>query len=428
LNVYDVFVERGFVSAVTDEKGVRDLLDKERVTCYIGFDPTAPSLHVGSLVPIMALVHMQRAGHRPIALVGGGTALIGDPSGKSEMRQVLTHEQVSLNAAALKGQLSKFIHFGTSDGALLLNNADWLTQLNYIEFLRDIGRHFSVNRMLAAESYRMRLEAGLNFIEFNYMLLQSYDFYHLFKNYECAVQMGGNDQWGNIVAGIDLIRRLTGKDAFGITFPLITTSLGQKMGKTEKGTIWLDPNLTTPYDYYQYWVNCDDRDVERFLSLFTFLPMDEIREAGRLRDAELNMAKAVLAYEATKIAHGEEAARSARQAAVSVFKAKPVSPGILPSSTIPRGESTTDDSAISRVVKSRAELEKGIPAYKLFTEANLCASQGESRRLISQGGGYINDRKITSFDELIGLKDFSGQPKIYLRKGKKKYSVVEIEG
>lgn len=424
-SVYDIFVERGFIAQVTDETDIKDLLEKERVTCYIGFDPTAASLHVGSLVPIMALAHMQRAGHRPLVLVGGGTALIGDPSGKTEMRQVLTREQVDRNADSLKKQLSSYLRF-EKDGAVLLNNAEWLTQLNYIEFLRDIGRHFSVNRMLAAESYRMRLDTGLNFIEFNYMLLQAYDFYYLCRYHDCVLQMGGNDQWGNIVAGIDLIRRMMGKEAYGVTFPLITTSLGHKMGKTEKGTIWLDSKLTTPYDYYQYWVNADDADVERFLSLFTFLPMEEIRETGKLRDAGLNMAKAVLAFEATKITHGEQAALAARQAAVVAFGLKPVDPTILPSSSIPRIELSGDDSAIFRIVKPKAELEKGIPAFELFYEADLCSSKGEARRLIAQGGCYVNDMPIKSFDQKISLETFGGAPKLYLRKGKKKYSILEI--
>ena len=274
-SVYDIFRERGFIEQITDEPLIRDLLDREQVTCYIGFDPTATSLHIGSLVPIMSLAHMQRHGHRPIALVGGGTALIGDPSGKTEMRQILTREQIDHNARCLQKQLSRYLDFGEGK-AILLNNADWLTRLNYIEFLRDIGRHFSVNKMLAAESYRIRLEKGLNFIEFNYMLLQAYDFLYLFQQYGCLMQMGGNDQWGNMVAGIDLIRRVEGKTTFSMTFPLITTSQGHKMGKTEKGTVWLDAELTSPYEYYQYWINTEDADLERFLALFTFLPMEEI--------------------------------------------------------------------------------------------------------------------------------------------------------
>ncbi|OGP65826.1 MAG: tyrosine--tRNA ligase, partial [Deltaproteobacteria bacterium RBG_13_47_9] len=276
--VYEVFKERGFIEQVTDEEKIPKLLEG-KVTCYIGFDPTASSFHVGSLVPIMALAHMQRHGHRPIALVGGGTGLVGDPSGKQEMRQILSHEEIRQNAEAQKKQFSLFLDF-SEDRALLLNNADWLTKLNYIDFLRDIGVHFSVNRMLAAESVKVRLETGLSFIEFNYQLLQAYDFWYLFKHYDCLVQMGGGDQWGNIVAGIDLIRRLEGKQAFGITFPLIMTADGKKMGKTEKGAVWLEPQRTSPYEYYQFWINTDDRDVKRFLALFTFLPMEEVEKYG----------------------------------------------------------------------------------------------------------------------------------------------------
>ena len=312
-SVYDILSERGFIEQVTDEAEARRILAETRVTCYIGFDPTATSLHIGSLVPIMSLAHMQRSGHRPIALVGGGTAMIGDPSGKTEMRQVLSREKVNANAEAIKGQLSKYLDFGEGR-ALLVNNADWLLPLRYIEFLRDIGRHFSVNRMLAAESYRMRLETGLNFIEFNYMLLQAYDFLYLFQKENCLLQMGGNDQWGNIVAGIDLVRRVEGKQAYGITFPLITTSTGSKMGKTEKGTVWLDSAFTSPHEYYQYWINSTDADVERFMALFTFLPIEEIREVRNLSDADLNQAKEVLALEATKVTHGEQATVAAWRA------------------------------------------------------------------------------------------------------------------
>ncbi len=423
-SVFDIFAERGFIEQATDEVLIREALARGPVTCYIGFDPTAASLHVGSLVPIMSLAHMQRSGHRPIALVGGGTALIGDPSGKTEMRQILTREQVDRNAEGIKAQLSRYIRFDEG-GALLLNNADWLTRLNYIEFLRDIGCHFSVNRMLTAESYRMRLETGLNFIEFNYMLLQAYDFWYLFKHNDCLIQMGGGDQWGNIVAGTDLIRRLESKQAYGLTFPLITTALGHKMGKTEKGTVWLDPALTTPYDYYQYWVNTADQDVGRFLALFTFLPIEEIRATKQLSEGRLNMAKAVLAFEATRITHGGQAAESAWKASAAAFSLKPVDADILPSSSIPRERAEVDDSAISRIGKSREDLEKGIPAYELFFEAGLCASKGEARRVISQGGGYVNDRPIKTFDEKIGLADFGSKDRVFLRKGKKSYAVLE---
>ncbi len=426
MSVFDVFRERGFVEQVTDEALVEDLLAGERVTCYIGFDPTAASLHIGSLVPIMALAHMQRHGHRPIALVGGGTALIGDPSGKTEMRRILTREEIDRNAAGLRKQLSRYLDF--SDGkALLLNNADWLTSLKYIEFLRDIGRHFSVNKMLAAESYRIRLEKGLNFIEFNYMLLQAYDFLHLFRREGCVIQMGGNDQWGNMLAGSDLIRRLEGKHAFSLTFPLITTAAGHKMGKTEKGTVWLDGSLTSPYDYYQYWINTEDADVERFLLLFTFLPVEEIRAVQTLSDARLNMAKAVLAFEATKITHGEPAAADAWRASCEAFGTKPVEEGLFPSSTIPRRAAAQDVSAIPCVVKSREDMGAGIPAFELFQDVGLCASRGEARRLIQQGGGYVNERPIGRFDEKIGLDHCDARGEIRLRKGKKTYFIVRVK-
>jgi len=426
MSIFDTFSERGFIEQVTDEELVRELLNEEKVTCYIGFDPTAASLHIGSLVPIMALAHMQKAGHRPIALVGGGTALIGDPSGKTEMRKVLTREQVEENGREIKKQLSRYIDF--SDGkALVLNNADWLCALNYIEFLRDIGRHFSVNRMLAAESYRMRLETGLNFIEFNYMLLQAYDFLYLESRHGCVLQMGGNDQWGNIVAGIDLIRRVDGKQGYGITFPLITTALGHKMGKTEKGTVWLDPNLTSPYEYYQYWINVDDADVQRFLALFTYLPMQEIRQVKDLSDARLNMAKAVLAFDATMITHGEQAAVAAWETSQAAFGGKETDSSILPSSTIPRHSAAMDYSAMPSIVKSHQDMEEGIAAFELLYETQLCSSKAEARRIISQGGAYVNNEQIKSFDEKIGLAQLREDGKILLRKGKKKYSVIEVK-
>jgi tyrosyl-tRNA synthetase len=315
-NAFNIFEERGFVEQVSDRDQVVSLFDKP-VTCYIGFDPTASSLHLGSLVPIMSLAHAQRHGHRPIAVVGGGTTLVGDPSGKTEMRRLMSREEIDQNATGIKSQLARFLDF-TNDRALMVNNADWLTPLNYIEFLRDIGRHFSVNRMLAAESYKVRLETGLSFIEFNYMLLQAYDYWHLFKHYGCRLQMGGSDQWGNILAGADLIRRLEGEVVHALTFPLITTSSGIKMGKTHKGAIWLDEKLTPPYDYYQYWMNQSDPDIERFLALFTFLPMDEVRRLGTLKGSEIKQAKEVLAYEATALCHGKEEADKARQAAAEV--------------------------------------------------------------------------------------------------------------
>ena len=426
-NVFDILSERGFIEQITDEELIRDLLQKEKITCYIGFDPTATSLHIGSLVPIMSLAHMQRGGHRPIALIGGGTGLIGDPTGKTEMRQILDREKIDFNAQMIKKQLAKYLDF-SADKALLLNNADWLEKLHYITFLRDIGRYFSVNKMLAAESYRARLLKGLNFIEFNYMLLQAYDFLYLFDRYQCVLQMGGNDQWGNMLAGTDLIRRVKGKDAFSMTFHLITTAAGHKMGKTEKGTVWLDGTLTSPYEYYQYWANTEDADVERFLGLFTFLPMEEIREIRNLKDQALNMAKTVLAFEATKVTHGEDAALSAWKSSVNAFGVKPVSADILPSSNLPRENPQETDTALPLVRKAKKDLEQGIPAFDLFFEAGLCATKSEARRLLSQGGGYVNNRPVASFDEKINPDDLDDQGQIRLRKGKKRYVVVEFHG
>jgi tyrosyl-tRNA synthetase len=411
--VYDVFQERGFIEKATDEEKVPEIL-KGKVTCYIGFDPTASSFHVGNLVPIMALAHMQRHGHRPIALVGGGTGLVGDPSGKDEMRQILTYEEINKNAEMQKKQFARFLDF-SEDHALLLNNADWLTKLNYIDFLRDIGVHFSVNRMLAAESVKIRLEAGLSFIEFNYQLLQAYDFWHQFKHYNCLIQMGGSDQWGNIVAGIDLIRRLEGKQAYGITFPLIMTADGKKMGKTEKGAVWLDPQRTSPYEYYQFWINTDDRDVKQFIALFTFLAMEEIQEKyGKLEGADLRKAKEALAYEATKIVHGEEEAEKAKSDSKAIFSIS------VSGSLAPTGDSIPTTSI------EKEKLIEGIPAFKLFEAASLCASGSEARRLIEQGGAYINNKKVKKFDEVIEEKDFDPSGTVLLRAGKKKFHRIKI--
>jgi tyrosyl-tRNA synthetase len=426
-SAYEILKERGFVEQVTDEDLISGLFAKGPVTCYIGFDPTAASLHIGSLVPIMALAHMQQNGNRPIALVGGGTGLIGDPSGKTEMRQVLTLEQIDYNAKCLGRQLAQYLDF--SEGrALLLNNADWLTKINYIEFLRDIGRHFSVNRMLAAESYKIRLEKGLNFIEFNYMILQGYDFLYLFQHYGCALQMGGNDQWGNMLAGTELIRKVEAKDAQAVTFPLITTSLGHKMGKTEKGTIWLDGSLTAPYEYYQYWINCDDADVERFLKLFTYLPLEQIAVVKTLADARLNMAKTVLAYEATKVTHGTDAARAAWRASMEAFHARPVDADLFPSSDIPREAPQSDTSAIPRYAVSQKDLDAGFLISSLCAKAGLTQSMSETKRLIEQGGIYVNERQVKTIDEKLSIDDFAGGSELRVRKGKKKYLIVEIKG
>ena len=411
-NVLNVFEERGFVEQITD-KGLVGKLLQNPTTCYIGFDPTAKSFHIGSLLPIMSLVHMQKAGHRPIVVIGGGTTLVGDPSGKTEMRPIITREEIDENAKSLKKQISRFIDFSNSK-AIMVNNADWLTGLNYIDFLRDIGRHFSVNRMLAAESYKVRLETGLSFIEFNYMLLQAYDFWHLFKHFDCRLQMGGNDQWGNILAGIDLTRRLEGETVHGLTFPLLTTSSDIKMGKTHKGAIWLDPELTSPYDYYQHWINQDDRDVERFLAIFTLLPIDEIRRLGSLKNSDIREAKEVLAYETTKLCHGKNEADLAREASRKLF--------IRVNDSIHMHEYAE---AIPTYTISQEELKQGIPVYILFERAGLCKTRGEARRLISQGGGYLNRDRIQSFDQIIKLKHLRDDSLI-IRAGKKKYMKIAI--
>ncbi len=411
-NVLDVFRERGFIEQTTDDEGISNLL-KKPTTCYIGFDPTAPSLHAGSLEPIMSLIHMQRSGHRPIVLLGGGTGLVGDPSGKTELRKVMSHAELEANTAAIKNQLSHYLDF--SEGkALLVNNAEWLCKLNYITFLRDFGRHFSVNRMLTAESYRLRLEqeSGLSFIEFNYMLLQAYDFWHLNKHFGCQLQMGGSDQWGNICSGIDLTRRMEGEQVYGITLPLLTTKSGAKMGKTASGALWLDAEKTSPYDFYQYWINVDDADVQRFLALFTFLPMEEVRRLGSLRDENLREAKEVLAFEATRITHSEKDARMAQEAARSLFK------------KTGHGAQDLKAAPTSKIEQSR--LEEGIPAWQLFHELGLCKSRGEARRLILQGGGYINENRLEAFDQLIGMQDIQ-EDSVLVRAGKKRFHRLLIK-
>ena len=422
-NVFDILNERGFVAQATNVDQLKLYLSKPS-SCYIGFDPSADSLHVGSLVPIMALAHMQHQGHRPIVLVGGGTGLVGDPSGKTEMRQLLTLEQIELNVASLKKQLSRFLDFSEGKG-LLINNADWLVDLRYIEFLRDIGRHFSVNRMLAAESYKIRLETGLNFIEFNYMLLQAYDFYYLAQKCDCCLQMGGDDQWGNIVAGIELIRRKLHKSAHCLTFPLLTTASGAKMGKTAAGAVWLSAEKTSPFDFCQYWINTDDRDVVRFLKLYTFIPINEIEAISVLEGQDLNVCKSILAFEVTRLVHGREAALSALEAAVSVFGQRRLPVDLLPSSDIPRVSGEKADAVPTSILRIK-RLEDGIPAFELFAEIDLCDSRSSARRLIRQGGAYVNDDRINDVDLRIGtvhLKDGG----ILLKAGKKKVHRIKVD-
>lgn len=401
-NVYDILKERGFIEQCTHEDEVRELLGKESVTFYIGFDATADSLTAGHFLTIMAMMHMQNAGHRPIALLGGGTTMIGDPSGKSDMRSMMTIETIQHNAKRFQEQLSKFIDFD-NDKAIIANNADWLLDLNYVEFLREVGVHFSVNKMLAADCYKQRMERGLTFFEFNYMIMQSYDFWKLNQLYGCTMQLGGNDQWSNIIGGVELIRRKEQKPAYGLTFKLLTTSEGVKMGKTMKGAVWLDPEKTSPYEFYQYWRNIEDVKVEECLGLLTFLPMDEVRRLGALEGAEINHAKEVLAYEITKIVHGEKEAIKAQEAARALFA------GGAKSENIPTTSYPADQFA------------EGIDLITLLCDAKLASSRSDARRTILQGGVTVNDVKITEFDRVFTPNDFDADGSLLVRKGKKSY-------
>ena len=415
--------ERGFLYQLTDETGLQEAEQSPPLIGYIGFDPTADSLHVGSLVPIMALVHMQRAGHRPIAVLGGGTAMVGDPSGKTEMRKMLLRDQIVANGEKIRRQLAKYLDF-EGGRALVVDNATWLLPLNYVDFLREIGRHFSINRMLTAESIRQRLETGLSFIEFNYMLLQAYDFYRLFEDYGCRLQMGGQDQWGNIVAGIELIRRMTGGTAYGMTFPLLTNASGEKFGKTVAGAVWLDAEKTTPFAFYQFWRNTDDRDVERFLSLFTLLPMEEVRRLGALKDRALNRAKEILAFEATRITHGEPAAREAYLAAIRQFGAADPEGTVATSSSIRAIGGRADADIPTVTFPVEAPLQE-IPVVDLFVFSGLTKSKSEARRLIQQGGGYINDERVTDIGGTVSLTSLKGKG-IILRAGKKRVTRITV--
>ena len=409
MGVFDELKARGLIAQMTDEEKIKDLLNNHKISFYIGFDPTADSLHVGHFVQIMVMAHMQRAGHTPIALFGGGTGMVGDPSGKSDMRKMLTREEIDHNISCFKKQMSRLIDF--SDGkAIMANNGDWLLDLNYIKFIRDIGVHFSVNRMLAAECYKQRLEKGLSFFELNYMLMQSYDFLELNHRYNCQLELGGDDQWSNIIGGVELLRRKEGKEAYGMTFTLLTTSEGKKMGKTEKGAVWLDPEKTSPFEFYQYWRNVDDADVIKCLKILTFLPLSEIAELEKLKGSELNKAKEILAFEVTKLIHGEKAAIEAQEGAKALF-GKGANTDNMPSSTITSGD-----------------FEDGeIGILDLLQKTKLVPSKGEARRLIKQGGIAVDDVKVSSITAKLSMnKDFE-KKYVIIKKGKKVYHKVNLE-
>lgn len=405
-NVYDVLMERGYIEQVTHEEEVRALLGKERVTFYIGFDPTADSLHLGHFIQIMVMMHMQRAGHKPIALVGGGTAKIGDPSGKTDMRKMLTPEDIVFNGDKLKEQMENYLTLDGENG-YVANNADWLDKLEYIPFIREIGSKFSVNRMLTAECFKQRLEKGLSFLEFNYMIMQSYDFLELSRRFDCQMQLGGNDQWSNIIAGVDLVRRMESKQVYGLTFKLLLTSDGKKMGKTEKGAVWIDPTKTTPYEMFQYLRNIEDADVENCLRLLTFLPMEEVKALAALEGSEINLAKEKLAFEFTKIIHGEVEAQKALETAKALFS------GGAQSENIPSTE------------LDRTRFDEGVSLLDLLMEVGLIPSKGEGKRLIQQNGISLQDEIVTDIGKIVKSTDFVDH-QLMIRKGKKVFHRINL--
>lgn len=409
-NVFDVLNERGFIKQTTHEEELRDLLGKENVTFYVGFDPTADSLHVGHFMQIIIMMYMQKFGHTPLVLIGGGTGMVGDPSGRTDMRKLMTKEIVEENCNQFEATFGRFLDFGEG-GAIIDNNANWLLDLNYVEFIRDIGKHFSVNTMLRADCYKNRMESGLSFLEFNYMLMQSYDFLELYKRYNCKMQFGGDDQWSNILGGVDLIRRQLSAQAYGMTFKLLTTSEGKKMGKTEKGALWLDETKTTPYDFYQYWRNVEDADVGNCLSLLTFLPMEEVNRLASLDGAEINTAKEILAFEVTELVHGKEKAEQAQQAARALF------------STNSDG-GNMDNVPSTEIARSRFEND-GIGVVDLIREIGLVPSNSEGFRTIKQGGLSIDDEKVSDTKLRIKETDFK-DGSILIRKGKKSYHLVKL--
>ena len=395
-NVIDILNKRNYIEQITHEKELKELLGKEKISFYIGIDPTADSLHVGHFVSLMVASHMQKAGHRPIILVGGGTATIGDPSGKTDMRKMLSREEINHNVACIKKQVEKFVSFEGENAAIIVNNADWLLDLKFVDFVREIGSLFSVNKMLAAECYKQRLETGLTFFEMSYMLMQSYDFWYLYNKYGCKLEIGGNDQWSNIIGGVDLIRKIGKDDSFGLTFRLLTTKEGKKMGKTEKGALWLDPNKTSPYEFYQYWRNVEDESVKTVLEMLTFLPDEKIEELANLKDEKINEAKKILAFEITKLIHGEDEAKKAKEASDALFSGK---------GSLDNMPTVTLDN-------------RNISILDAIIKCNIAPSKGQARTLITQGGITLNDEKIADTNYMLSDKDFKEDYAI-LKKGKK---------
>ena len=408
MGIYEELVARGLIAQVTNEEEIRNMVNEGKAVFYIGFDPTADSLHVGHFMALCLMKRLQMAGNKPIALIGGGTAMIGDPSGRSDMRQMMTVETINHNIECFKKQMSRFIDF-SEDKAILVNNADWLLGLNYIEFLREVGPHFSVNRMLTAECYKQRMEKGLSFLEFNYMIMQSYDFLELYKNYGCNMQFGGDDQWSNMLGGTELIRRKLGKDAHAMTITLLLNSEGKKMGKTQSGAVWLDPAKTSPYEFYQYWRNVADADVLKCIRMLTFLPLEEIDMMDSWEGSQLNKAKEILAFELTKLVHGEEEARKADEAAKALFSSG--------------GKSDN----VPTTVYPAAELDAGKDILTLMVETKLAASRSEARRLVTQGGVSVNDVKVTAIDRVFTTADFDSDGALLIKKGKKGYHQIKAE-
>ena len=405
MTVYDELVARGLIAQVTDEEEIKELINNGKAVFYIGFDPTADSLHVGHFMALCLMKRLQMAGNKPIALIGGGTAMIGDPSGRTDMRQMMTRETINHNVECFKKQMSRFIEFG-EDKAMLVNNADWLMDLNYVDVLREVGAHFSVNRMLTAECYKQRMEKGLSFLEFNYMIMQSYDFYTLFQKYGCNMEFGGDDQWSNMLGGTELIRRKLGKDAYAMTINLLLNSEGKKMGKTQSGAVWLDPNKTTPFEFFQYWRNVSDADVLKCLRMLTFLPLEQIDEMDKWEGAQLNEAKEILAFELTKMVHGEEEAQKAKEASHALFS------GAGASEHMPTIEVSAEDFAAGNM-----------DIMAVLVRAGLCDSRSDARRAVQQGGVSIEGEKVTDISASYALDDFAGEGKV-VKRGKKKFAKV----